>query len=111
MSRPSHMTGRAIELYAQGWSTRQIGAELGRDHSCIARWLRRAGVQMRPQAPRPMSVDTALIIRLRDQDGLTFRPDRRASRDECAGRDITLQARQTRSLTTGEMQRLRSVRG
>ena len=72
VSRPSDMTRRAIELYAQGWSTRQIGAELGRDHSRIARWLRRAGVQMRPPAPKPMDVDTALIVRLRDQDGLTF---------------------------------------
>ena len=72
VSRPLDMIRRAIELYAQGWSTRQIGAELGRDHSRIARWLRRSGVQMRPQAPRPMNVDTALIVRLRDQDGLTF---------------------------------------
>ena len=39
MSRPSDMTRQAIELYAQGWSTRQIGAELGRDHSRVARWL------------------------------------------------------------------------
>jgi DNA-directed RNA polymerase specialized sigma24 family protein len=72
MSRPSDLTSRAIELYAQGWSTRQIGTELGRDHSRIAKWLRRAGVQMRPQAPRPMTVDTAVIVRLRDQDGLSF---------------------------------------
>ena len=39
------MTHRAVQLYAQGWSTRQIGAELGRDHSRIARWLLRAGVE------------------------------------------------------------------
>ena len=26
--RPSHMTLRPIELYAQGWSTRQMGAIL-----------------------------------------------------------------------------------
>ena len=28
--------------------------------------------EMRPQGPRPITIDTALIVRLRDQDGLTF---------------------------------------
>ena len=72
-SRGSVNLERAIELYAQGWTTRQIGAELGRDHSRIARWLRRAGVQMRPPAPKRMNVDTDQIFWLRDQEGMTFR--------------------------------------
>jgi DNA-directed RNA polymerase specialized sigma24 family protein len=72
-SRGSVNLGRAIELYAQGWTTRQIGAELGRDHSRIARWLRRAAIQMRPPAPKRMNVDTDLILWLRDQEGMTFR--------------------------------------
>jgi IS30 family transposase len=39
---------RARQLYEQGWSTPQIGRELGIGSSSIAKKLRQSGVQMRP---------------------------------------------------------------
>jgi hypothetical protein len=39
---------RAAELYAQGWTLSEIGAELGVQSNIIHDHLRRAGVTMRP---------------------------------------------------------------
>jgi Helix-turn-helix domain len=38
---------RAADLYAHGWSLRQIGAELGVSRTTVSEKLRRAGVTMR----------------------------------------------------------------
>jgi hypothetical protein len=43
---------RAADLYAQGRSLRQIGAELGVSWPDVGDQLRRAGVTMRRGAPR-----------------------------------------------------------
>jgi IS30 family transposase len=42
---------RAIDLYAKGWTLRQIGAELGVHWSTVSDQLRRAGVNMRHSGP------------------------------------------------------------
>ena len=61
---------RAADLYAQGWTLRQIGAELGVHWSTVSQQLQRAGITMRRGAPsRPTS--TQQILELRDQ-GLTW---------------------------------------
>jgi lambda repressor-like predicted transcriptional regulator len=61
---------RAADLYAHGWTLRQIGAELGVSRTTVSEQLRRAGVTMRRGAPaHPASTDQ--IVRLRDQ-GLTW---------------------------------------
>jgi AraC-like DNA-binding protein len=61
---------RAADLYTQGWSLRQIGAELGISSTTVNEQLRRAGVAMRRGAPaHPAS--TQQILELRDQ-GLTW---------------------------------------
>ena len=62
---------RAADLYTQGWTLRQIGAELGVHWSTVSEQLQRAGVAMRRGAPaQPAS--TQQIVELRDQ-GLTWR--------------------------------------
>ncbi|WP_405819578.1 helix-turn-helix domain-containing protein [Streptomyces sp. NBC_01390] len=38
---------KAKELYEQGWSARQIGAQLGVCTSTVSKKLKRAGVEMR----------------------------------------------------------------
>ena len=38
---------RAADLYAQGWTLRQIGAELGVHWSTVGQQLQRAGIAMR----------------------------------------------------------------
>jgi IS30 family transposase len=38
---------RAADLYAQGWTLRQIGAELGVHSSTVSQHLQRAGITMR----------------------------------------------------------------
>jgi lambda repressor-like predicted transcriptional regulator len=38
---------RAADLYAQGWTLRQVGAELGVSQTTVSEQLRRAGVTMR----------------------------------------------------------------
>ena len=38
---------RAADLYTQGWSLRQIGAELGVSQATVGHQLRQAGVSMR----------------------------------------------------------------
>jgi hypothetical protein len=61
---------RAADLYAQGRTLRQIGAELGVPWTAVGYQLRRAGVAMRRGAPaHPAS--TQQILELRDQ-GLTW---------------------------------------
>ena len=61
---------RATDLYAQGWTLRQIGAEQGVSSTTVSDQLRRAGVTMRRGAPaHPAS--TQQILELRDQ-GLTW---------------------------------------
>jgi transcriptional regulator with XRE-family HTH domain len=60
----------ATELYAQGWTLRQIAAELGVHWSTVSQQLQKAGVTMRRGAPaHPAS--TQQIVALRDQ-GLTW---------------------------------------
>jgi hypothetical protein len=63
-------TKRAADLYAQGWTLRQIGAELGVHWSTVSQQLQSTGVTMRRGAPtHPAS--TQQILQLRDQ-GLTW---------------------------------------
>jgi IS30 family transposase len=61
---------RAADLYTQGWTLRQIGAELGVHWSTVSQQLQRAGVTMRRggQSAQPASTDQ--ILKMRDQ-GLT----------------------------------------
>jgi hypothetical protein len=47
---------RAADLYAQGWTLRQIGAELGVPWTAVGHQLRGAGVRMRSSAP-PQTAD------------------------------------------------------
>ena len=61
---------RAAELYAQGWTLRQIGAELSLSEATLSDQLRRAGVAMRHGA-RALPASTQQILELRDQ-GLTW---------------------------------------
>ena len=61
---------RAADLYSQGWTLRQIGAELGVAATTVDYQLRSAAVTMRRGAPaHPAS--TQQIFELRDQ-GLTW---------------------------------------
>jgi DNA-directed RNA polymerase specialized sigma24 family protein len=61
---------RAADLYAEGWTLRQIGAELGTSSTTVSDQLRRAGVTMRRGAPA-YPASTQQILELRDQ-GLTW---------------------------------------
>jgi hypothetical protein len=61
---------RAADLYAQGWTLRQIGAELGVPWTAVGHQLRRAGVTMRRGGPPSHPASTQQIRELRDQ-GLT----------------------------------------
>jgi Sigma-70, region 4 len=58
-------------LYAQGWTLRQIGAELGVHWSTVSQQLAHAGVTVRRRAPPAHPVSTQRILELRDQ-GLTW---------------------------------------
>ena len=62
---------RATELYAQGWTLSQIGAELGVRWNVVHDHLRRAGVTMRPVGAPAHPASTEVILDLRDQ-GLTW---------------------------------------
>ncbi len=62
---------RAADLYAQGWTVRQIGAELGVHWSTVSQQLQRAGVTMRRGGPPAHPAFTEQILELRDQ-GLTW---------------------------------------
>jgi hypothetical protein len=56
---------RAADLYTQGWTLRQIGAELGVHWSTVSQQLRSAGVTMRPAVlppiPRPLSRSSSSV--------------------------------------------------
>jgi hypothetical protein len=41
----------AADLYARGWTVREIGAELGLSSTTVSEQLRRAGVTMRRSDP------------------------------------------------------------
>ena len=56
---------RAADLYAQGRSLRQIGAELGVSRTTVSEQLRRAAVSMRRGA-RAHPASTQQILELRD---------------------------------------------
>jgi hypothetical protein len=56
---------RAAELYAQGWTLRQIGAELGIPWTAVGHQLRSAAVTMRRGGPQAHPA-TQLILRMRD---------------------------------------------
>jgi hypothetical protein len=43
---------RAADLYAQGWTLRQIGAELGLTATTVSQQPQGAGVTMSPNGPR-----------------------------------------------------------
>ena len=62
---------RAADLYAQGWTLRQIGAEMGVTATTVSHQLRKAGVTMRRGGPSAHPASTQLIVELRDQ-GLTW---------------------------------------
>jgi Homeodomain-like domain len=62
---------RAADLYTQGWSLRQIGAELGVSQATVGDQLRRAGVTMRRSGPAH-SASNDQIVELSDQ-GLTWK--------------------------------------
>jgi DNA-binding NarL/FixJ family response regulator len=62
---------RAADLYAQGWTLRQIGAELCLTETTLSDHLRRAGVTMRRGRPPTRPASTQQILQLRDQ-GLTW---------------------------------------
>ncbi|HEY6682726.1 MAG TPA: helix-turn-helix domain-containing protein [Propionibacteriaceae bacterium] len=62
---------RAADLYAQGWTLRQIGVELGISSTTVSEQLRRAGVIMRRGGPSSHPASTERILELRDQ-GLTW---------------------------------------
>jgi hypothetical protein len=58
---------RAADLYAQGRSLRQIGAELGVPWTAVGHQLRQAGVAMRRGGPPAHSASTQQILELRGQ--------------------------------------------
>jgi hypothetical protein len=62
---------RAADLYAQGRSLRQVGAELGVSSTTVSEQLRRAGFAMRRGGPLALPASTDQILELRDQ-GLTW---------------------------------------
>ena len=62
---------RAAELYAQGWTLSQIGAELSVQSNVVHDHLRRAGVTMRPVGAPTHPASTQEIVDLHDQ-GLTW---------------------------------------
>jgi transcriptional regulator with XRE-family HTH domain len=62
---------RAANLYAQGKTLRQIGAELGVSRTTVSEQLRGAGVTMRRGGPSAHAASTDQILQLRDQ-GLSW---------------------------------------
>jgi hypothetical protein len=56
---------------AQGWTLRQIGAELGLTATTVSQQLQRAGVTLRRSGPTAHPASTQQIRELRDQ-GLTW---------------------------------------
>ena len=62
---------RAADLDAQGWTLRQVGAELGVPWTAVGHQLRSAGVTMRRGGAPAHPASTQQILELRDQ-GLTW---------------------------------------
>jgi transcriptional regulator with XRE-family HTH domain len=62
---------RAADLYAHGWTLRQIAVELGLAETTVSDQLRHAGVTMRRSGPPSHPTSTQQILALRDQ-GLTW---------------------------------------
>jgi hypothetical protein len=62
---------RAADLYAQGWTLRQVGAELGVRWSTVSQQLQSAGITMRSGGPPTRPASTQQILELHDQ-GLTL---------------------------------------
>ena len=62
---------RASNLYAQGWTLRQIGAELGVTATTVGDQLRSAGVTMRRGGPSALPASTQQTTELRDR-GLSW---------------------------------------
>jgi len=62
---------RAADLYAQGWTLRQVGTELGVSSTTVSEQLRRAGVAMRRGGPPAHPASTQQIAELRDR-GLSW---------------------------------------
>jgi hypothetical protein len=62
---------RAADLYAQGRTLRQIGAELAVPWTAVGHQLRQAGIPMRRGGPSAHPASTQQILELRDQ-GLTW---------------------------------------
>jgi hypothetical protein len=62
---------RAADLYGQGWTLRQIGAELGVSSTTVSERLRRAGITTRRSGPAPHPASTEQIVELHEQ-GLTW---------------------------------------
>jgi DNA-directed RNA polymerase specialized sigma24 family protein len=58
---------RAADLYARGWTVRQIGAVLGVHLSTVSQQLQSAGVSMRRGGPPAHPASTQKILELRDQ--------------------------------------------
>jgi hypothetical protein len=57
---------RAADLYAQGWTLQQIGAELGVRATTVSQQLHRASVTMRRGSPPAQLASTQKIRELRD---------------------------------------------
>jgi hypothetical protein len=55
-------------LYGQGWTLRQIGAELGLTATTVSQQPQGAGVTMRRSGPPAHPASTQQILELRDQD-------------------------------------------
>ena len=62
---------RAADLYAQGWTLRQISTELGVHWSTVSQQLQRAGITVRRGGPPSHPTSSQRIGELRDQ-GLTW---------------------------------------
>jgi hypothetical protein len=62
---------RAADLYSQGRTLREIGAELGVHWSAVSQQLQRAGVTMRRGGPSAHPASTQVIVELRGR-GLTW---------------------------------------
>jgi DNA-binding NarL/FixJ family response regulator len=58
---------RAADLYAKGWTLRQIGTELGVHWSTVSEQLQSAGVTVRRGGPAAHPASTQQILKLRDQ--------------------------------------------
>jgi hypothetical protein len=54
------------KLYAQGWTLRLIGAELGVHLSTVSQQLESAGIMMRSSGPPAHPASTQQILELRD---------------------------------------------